>query len=105
MVGQAAVKAALEGVTDKMVTLIRGEADHYVCETGLTDLSEVANGVKALPVGWINEDGTSMNFQFIKYATPLIQGEIPVPYENGLPSFAKLKKTRIFRLLDPYQPE
>lgn len=105
MAGQAAVKAALEGVTDKMVTLIRGEADHYVCETGLTDLSEVANGVKALPVDWINEDGTSMNFQFIKYATPLIQGEIPVPYENGLPSFAKLKKTRIFRLLDPYQPE
>ena len=105
LAGQAAVKAALDGVTDKMVTLIRGEADHYLCETGLTDLSEVANGVKSLPADWINEDGTSMNFQFIKYATPLIQGEIPVPCENGLPSFAKLSKAGIFRLLDPYQPE
>ena len=76
LAGQAAVKAALNGVTDKMVTLIRGEADQYVCETGLTDLHEVANGVKTLPTDWINEDGTSMSFQFVKYALPLIQGEV-----------------------------
>jgi len=31
--GQAAVKAAINGETDKMVTLIRGEADHYTVET------------------------------------------------------------------------
>lgn len=105
LAGEAAVKAAIDGVTDKMVTLIRGEADQYVCETGLTDLSEVANGVKTLPADWINEDGTSMSFQFVKYALPLIQGEIDVPFENGLPKFAALGKTRIFRLLDPYQPE
>ena len=105
MVGQAAVKAAISGVTDKMATLIRSEADHYVCETGLTDLEEVANGVKTIPTDWINEDGTSMSFQFVKYASPLIQGEVPVPYDNGLPAFASLSKTRIFRLLDPYQPE
>ena len=105
LAGSAAVKAAISGVTDKMVTLIRGEADQYVCETGLTDLHEVANGVKTLPADWINEDGTSMSFQFVKYALPLIQGEVEVPYENGLPSFAKLGKTRIFRLLEPFQSE
>ena len=105
MAGQAAVKAAISGVTDKMVTLIRSEADHYVCETGLTDLEEVANGVKSIPTDWINEDGTSMSFQFVKYASPLIQGEVSVPYDNGLPTFVSLSKTRIFRLLDAYQPE
>jgi 6-phosphofructokinase 1 len=105
LAGKAAVQAAIDGVTDKMVTLIRGEADQYQCETGLTDLSEVANGVKTLPTDWINEDGTSMSFQFVKYALPLIQGEVQVPYDNGLPSFATLGKTRIFRLLDPYQSE
>ncbi len=105
LAGTAAVKAALDGVTDKMVTLIRGEADQYVCETGLTDLSEVANGVKTLPADWINEDGTSMSFQFVKYALPLIQGEIDVPFENGLPNFTALGKTRIFRLLEPFQSE
>jgi ATP-dependent phosphofructokinase / diphosphate-dependent phosphofructokinase len=105
LAGEAAVKAAIDGVTDKMVTLIRGEADQYVCETGLTDLEEVANGVKTLPGDWINEDGTSMSFQFVKYALPLIQGEIDVPFENGLPKFAALGKTRIFRLLEPFQSE
>ena len=105
LAGRAAVRAAIAGITDKMVTLVRGESDHYDCHTGLADLSEVANAVKPLPTDWINEDGTSMSYQFVKYALPLIQGEVQVPCENGLPNFAKLGKTRIFRLLDPYQPE
>lgn len=103
MAGQAAVKAALKGVTDKMVTLIRGEKDHYTCETGLTDLSEIANGVKHLPKAWINEDGVSMNYQFVKYAQPLIQGEIKVPFENGLPSFIRLGKRPVEKVLPPYE--
>src|ERR1017187_2298365 len=78
LAGQAAVKAAIAGETDKMVTLIRGESDHYTIETGLAPLSEIANGVKKLPTDWINEDGVSMNFQFLRYAQPLVQGEVPV---------------------------
>jgi 6-phosphofructokinase 1 len=30
--------------------------------------------------------------EFIDYALPLIQGETPLPKEDGLPRFAKLKK-------------
>jgi 6-phosphofructokinase 1 len=103
LAGQAAVQAALNGVTDKMVTLIRGDSDTYTCETGLADLNEIANGVKSLPANWINEDGVSMNFQFVKYASPLIQGEVPVPYENGLPSFARLGKVAVQPVLPPYE--
>jgi 6-phosphofructokinase 1 len=33
MAGQAAVIAAVEGTTDKMVTLVRGEGETYSCET------------------------------------------------------------------------
>ncbi|MCH2155615.1 MAG: 6-phosphofructokinase [Opitutales bacterium] len=102
LAGQAAVKAAMDGVTDKMVTLVRGDSDQYTCETGLMDLSEVANGVKLLPRDWINEDGISMNFPFYKYANPLIQGEVTVPYDNGLPAFAKVAQVRVSRLLEPY---
>ncbi|MEY4487808.1 MAG: hypothetical protein RIQ79_316, partial [Verrucomicrobiota bacterium] len=51
---------------------------------------------------WINEDGISMNHQFVRYATPLIQGETPVHYENGLPSFAKLDKVRVDKVLPAY---
>jgi 6-phosphofructokinase 1 len=103
LAGQAAVQAALNGVTDKMVTLIRGDSDTYTCETGLADLSEIANGVKSLPANWINEDGVSMNYQFVKYASPLIQGEVGVPYENGLPSFVRLGKVAVQPVLPPYE--
>ena len=102
MTGQAAVKAAVGGETDKMVTLIRSDADHYASETGLCDLSTVANGVKTVPETWINDDGVSLNFQFFKYALPLIEGEVAVPYENGVPKFARLYRIRVDRMLDAH---
>ena len=102
LAGQAAVKAAINGETDKMVTLVRGDGDHYTCETGLAPLSDIANGVKKLPREWINEDGVSMNFQFLRYAQPLIQGETPVAYDNGLPVLAKLEKVRVDKTLPAY---
>ncbi len=100
--GQAAVRAAVEGNTDKMVTLIRGDGDGYSFETGLTDLSSVANGVKVVPANWINEDGVSLNYQFTKYALPLIQGEVAVPAEHGLPKYVRLSKTVVAKTLSPY---
>jgi 6-phosphofructokinase 1 len=104
LAGQAAVKAAvLEAETDKMVTLVRGDTDHYSCETGLAPLADIANGVKKLPREWINEDGVSMSHQFVRYAQPLIQGETAVPHENGLPVYAKLDKVRVDKLLTPYE--
>ncbi len=105
LVGTAAVSAAISGVTDKMITLVRGDRDQYSCETGLADLEEVANGVKQLPGGWINEDRISLNFQFVKYALPLIQGEVAVPRENGLPAYATLARRRVERLLPPHDFE
>jgi 6-phosphofructokinase 1 len=101
--GQAAVKAAVEGITDKMVTILRGESDSYTFETGLAPLSDIANGVKKLPSEWINEDGVSMNFQYVKYAQPLIEGEVEIPHDRGLPQFARLRKLRVDRLLAAYE--
>ncbi len=103
LAGQAAVKAAVNGETDKMITLVRGDGDHYTCETGLAPLTDIANGVKKLPREWINEDGVSMNFQFARYATPLIQGEIAIPHDAGLPVFAHLDKVAVSRLLPPHE--
>jgi 6-phosphofructokinase len=105
LAGEAAVRAVASGITDKMVTLIRGDSDQYVCETGLAPLDDIANGVKMLPEEWINEDGVSMNYQFFKYASPLIQGEVKVPYENGIPQFVQLSKNRISKQLGDHQFE
>lgn len=104
MIGQAAVKAAVNGETDKMVTLMRVESgDSYACETGLSDLHEVANAVKTVPLEWINEDQTSLNYQFHRYASPLIKGEVKVPFEEGLPQFVKLSKLRCKKKLPPLE--
>lgn len=103
LAGQAAVKAAVAGETDKMVTLIRGDGDTYTCETGLASLAEVGANLKKLPREWINEDGVSMNFQFFRYATPLIQGEVSVPYDNGLPAYIRLGKESVDRALPPFE--
>lgn len=103
--GQAAVRAALNGVTDKMVTLLRGDTDLYTCETGLVDLNEVANGVKHLPTDWINADGISLNHKFVKYALPLIQGEVVVPRENGVPAFVRLAGITVDKVLQPHDFE
>ncbi|MEK9783168.1 MAG: 6-phosphofructokinase [Opitutales bacterium] len=105
MAGQAAVRAALDGETDKMVILVRGEGDTYSCETGLAPLSEIANGVKEIPHDWISEDGVSMTAKFIKYAQPLISGEVQVPFENGVPAYVRLSKKRVRKVLDPHNFE
>ena len=99
MAGQAAVKAAIAGETDQMVILVRAEGETYSCETSLAPLSEIANGVKEIPSDWISEDRVSMTAKFIKYCQPLIQGEVEVPFENGVPSFVRLSKKRIRKVL------
>ncbi|QYM79047.1 6-phosphofructokinase [Horticoccus luteus] len=103
LAGQKAVQAAINGETDVMVTLVRGETDQYTCETSLTPLSDIANGVKKLPREWINEDGISMNFQFLRYAQPLIQGEVQPPFDNGVPSFSHFGRQRVDKTLAAYE--
>ncbi|EDY83070.1 Phosphofructokinase domain protein [Verrucomicrobiia bacterium DG1235] len=104
LAGSAAVTQAVEnGKSGKMITLQRAEADSYKCETGWVDLSDVPTGSKQLPADWINDDGISVNFPFVKYATPLIQGEVTLTWENGLPNFAKFKGASIDKVLPAYE--
>ena len=73
--GQAAVRAAMEGVTDKMVTLVREPGPGYRCSTGLADLSTVANAERLFPAEWIHPSGHDVMPAFREYAAPLV-GEI-----------------------------
>ena len=94
LAGKTALEAAVSGVTDKMVAFQRQPGSQYVCETKLVDLSEVANFEKKVPREWINEAGNGMLQPFLDYALPLIQGQTPLQYEDGVPRFATLKKLR-----------
>lgn len=84
-VGGAGVKAAYEGYTGKMVGLVRLSDSPYQCTTRIFDVHQVANLEKKLPLEWLNENHTNMTSQFINYARPLIQAELPPFYIDGLP--------------------
>ena len=97
--GQVAVEAAVEGENAKMVTLSRGGSDSYETETGLAEIESVANSVKTIPEAWLNTEKNGVTHQFIKYALHLVQGEVEVPYENGLPKFVRLSKKAVAKKL------
>ena len=90
--GAEAVRAALSGVTDKMVAIERAEGEGYHPRVKLVPLTATANTEHKFPVEWITEDGAGIKPEFAAYAMPLIQGEPDYAWENGLPRFAKLKK-------------
>ncbi|XOV72381.1 MAG: 6-phosphofructokinase [Verrucomicrobiota bacterium] len=97
--GVAAVKAALEGKSGQMVKLVRLNNEPYQWGTALQPLEDIANVEHLIPRAWISVDGFMPNDNFVKYITPLIQGENPVPTENGLPKFAKLVKEKVEKQL------
>jgi 6-phosphofructokinase 1 len=43
-----------------------------------------------------------MTAKFIKYAQPLIMGEVEVPHENGVPAYVRLSKRRVRKVLDSF---
>ncbi len=92
--GSEAVKAAINGETDKMVCLIREEGKDYVCKPQLMDVALAANTEKKIPESWILPAGQGLTKDFVDYALPLIQGDCKAPLENGLPRFARLKKVQ-----------
>ena len=90
--GRQAVKAAVNGETDKMVCYERQPGEEYKCEYRLLPLELAANTEKTVPLNWITNNGTYVSDEYVKYALPLIQGDCKAPLEDGLPRFAKLKK-------------
>lgn len=85
MVGGAAIKAADEGDSGKMVVIDRVSDDPYQCATGIYDVHKVANEEKLVPEKWITKDGTYVSEEFLDYVRPLIQGDYPPIMVEGLP--------------------
>lgn len=85
MVGGAAVKAADEGDTGKMVVIDRVSDDPYMSATGIYDVHRIANDEKFVPRSWVNEEGTYVTKDFVDYVKPLIQGDYQPIMVNGLP--------------------
>ena len=85
-VGCAAVDAAEAGKTAMMITLDRNGDDPYQCGTSAHDIHDIANVERKVPDEWITEDGSNISDEFVKYARPLIMGELTPLYVDGLPA-------------------
>lgn len=91
LVGQVAISQAVDGESDKMVTLKRKTNEPYECETGLVELEKVALRTKKVPDEFINKESNYVTKEFIEYAKPLI-GE-------PLPQYAHLQRKTVEKRL------
>ena len=88
--GKKGVELALEGVTSSMVCIKRISNSPYTVEYTYSPISQIANEAKSIPREWIDEEGNNVTRELIDYIRPLIQGEVPIKYKNGLPDFVSV---------------
>lgn len=94
-VGRAAVEFALQGHGSVMPTIVRESDKPYRWKVGMTPLASVANVEKTLPRSYISRDGYGITQRCRTYLAPLIEGEAPPPFKNGLPQYVTLKNKRV----------
>ncbi len=97
--GEAAVRAAIQGESGFMVKIVRTQNNPYRSTTALQPLGDIANVEHFVPRDWMSEDGFMPNEKFVEYARPLIEGEVKVPVEGGLPKYVVLEKNRVEKKL------
>jgi len=101
--GQAAVEMALEGKNSVMPAIVRISNNPYKWEIGCGELKDVANVEKMMPNNYISEDGFSITDSCREYLLPLIKGENYPPYNNGLPNYVVLKKSKVVQKLPLFE--
>lgn len=90
LIGEAAVKAALNGESGKMMMFRRVSDKPYFVNIETVDAELVANHEKRFPEKWINDKGNDVLPEAVDYFLPLIQGELNTVMKNGMPVHFKI---------------
>lgn len=90
--GYEAVEMAKKGMTAVMAGFKRVADMPYEIEICPFDINKVANLEKRMPKCMISGDGMYVTDEYIKYASPLISGEPPLLYKDGLLRFEVRKE-------------
>ena len=98
-VGKAAVELALAGRNAVMPAILRTSDKPYRWKIGVAPLTDVANVEKKLPRGYITRDGLGITPKARAYLAPLMAGEDPPPFREGLPQFTRLKNVAVAKKL------
>lgn len=85
-VGYEAVMAANRGVTGEMIVMLREDSKEYKIKYSLYDIHDIANIEKKIPSNMIDSENKQLTEDYIKYARPLIMGELTPIYTDGLPT-------------------
>jgi 6-phosphofructokinase len=94
-VGKAAVELALRGQNAVMPAIVRVSDRPYRWKLGVAPLADVANREKMLPRNFITRDGYGITARARAYLAPLVRGEAPPPYRDGLPQYVRLKNVAV----------
>ncbi|HEY5637920.1 MAG TPA: 6-phosphofructokinase [Burkholderiales bacterium] len=98
-VGRAAVKLALAGRNAVMPGIVRRSDRPYRWTVRAVPLAQVANRERKLPRAYLSADGLHVSAAGRRYLAPLIAGEAPVLWREGLPVHARLRLARVPRRL------
>jgi ATP-dependent phosphofructokinase / diphosphate-dependent phosphofructokinase len=101
-VGHAAVKLGLAGRNAVMPTIVRVSDRPYRWKIGEAPLEQVANRERRLPREFITEDGFGITPACRRYLAPLIGGEAPPPFVDGLPDYVRLRNVSVRRRLGEF---
>ena len=93
--GEHAVRLAEEGLSGVMSIIQRTQNNPYSWKISHTEAANIANKEKLLPSSFIRSDGIHTTPAFGEYCLPLIQGEQPPPYQQGLPYYPRFNLGRI----------
>ena len=86
MLGMTACHLALERKTGLMAAVERISDEPYQVRFTGIPVCSVANQEKKVPEDYINAAGNDVTEKMMSYLRPLIQGEAPVIYKNGIPA-------------------
>jgi len=104
-VGKAAVAMALEGKSAVMPVIVRVADRPYRWRIGEARLEQVANRERRLPRAFVSADGFGITAAARRYLAPLVAGEAPPSFRNGLPVYVRLRNATVRkRLRERFDP-
>ena len=85
-IGREAVALAVSGGSGEMMVFVREEGDIYHCRVDHRSVMGIANSTRYVPDEFINDENNNVTDSCCEYLLPLIDGEYPTMFYNGLPA-------------------
>ena len=92
-IGAAGVRCALSGENGKVMVFRRLNDMPYTVTIETADAKTIANQEKSLPQEYINAAGNNITDQAIRYFMPLIQGELVIQMNHGVPAHFTIQES------------